>query len=301
MKEIVSPIYKPNIPAIVFTIDDGYVPYFSVALTGLLKNSSSAKSYDIVVLYRILSAENKKILLTECQKYANVSLRFYNIDELIKGNDCEKWVSNIAHINEVAYYRLYIPEIFAKYKKVIFLDADICIDDDISGLYDIDLQDNYLAAVRGCMSVYSQVYSTCVDNSAYEFVQYVNDVLRIDDKNYFNAGILVFNVEKILQDKKNEDFIAKLNIVSSLKYNDQDILNICCAGRVKYLGCEWNYCPKYTRINDKKQYDKMLGDKVKIYHYIGSDKPWLNQQRQFHNVFYCYAMLSPYWNFFVKQ
>ena len=88
MKEIVQPIYKPNIPAIVFTIDDGYVPYFSVALTGLLKNSSTARSYDIVVLYRILSAENKKILLTECQKYANVSLRFYNIDELIKGNYC---------------------------------------------------------------------------------------------------------------------------------------------------------------------------------------------------------------------
>ena len=60
MKEIVQPIYKPNIPAIVFTIDDGYVPYFSVALTGLLKNSSTARSYDIVVLYRILSAENKK-------------------------------------------------------------------------------------------------------------------------------------------------------------------------------------------------------------------------------------------------
>lgn len=301
MNENVQPIYKPNVPAIVFTIDDGYVPYFSVALTGLLKNSSAVKNYDIVVLYRILSEANQEVLLKECQKYSNVSLRFYNIDELVNNKDKEKWVSNIAHINEVAYYRLYIPAIFAKYKKVIFLDADICIDGDVSELYDIDLQDNYLAAARGCMSVYSQVYSTCVDKSAYKFVQYVNDVLQIDDKNYFNAGVLVFNVAKILEDKKNEEFMAKLNIVSSLKYNDQDILNICCVGKVKYLGCEWNYCPKFTRINDKKQYDKMLGGKVKIYHYIGSDKPWLNQQRQFYNVFYGYAMLSPHWNFFVKQ
>ena len=297
----IKPIYKADIPAIIFTIDDGYVPYFSVALAGLLHNTSDNNVYDITVLYKFISEKNMEILQNQCRPYPNVSLRFFNVGNIIAENQKDKLVSNIEHINEVAFYRLYIPDIFALYKKIIFLDADICIDGDVAGLYRVDLGKNYLGAVRGCMAMQIKSYSTCISESAYRFARYVHDVVHMDGQNYFNAGVLLFNVRQMLKDGKNKEFLSKLDIVKTLRYNDQDILNMCCKDRVKYLGCEWNYCAKFENASDKKIYDDMLQDSIKIYHYIGSDKPWINKFRPFYNVFYTYAMLSPYWKNFLKN
>lgn len=300
MKEQIKPLFK-NIPAVVFTIDNNYVPYFSVALTGLLRNISAAEQYDIVVLHQDLNDENRQILEQECAGLSNLSLRFININELIHQTGKDKFVSNIAHINEVTYFRLYIPQLFSRYKKVIFLDSDICIDGDIAGLYRIEMGKNYLAAVRGCLSVWQKNYQTLRHKSSFSFAQYTKEVLNVESADYFNAGVLVFNIQQILKDKKHKDFFEKLDILPTLAYNDQDILNMCCKDRITWLGVEWNYCSKFTFIEDAKTYDDMLTDKIKIYHYIGADKPWLNPRRRYYNIFYTYATLSPYWKNFLKQ
>lgn len=38
--------------------------------------------------------------------------------------------------------------IFWQYDRILSLDVDTIVVDDISGLWDIDLEDNYLAAVK---------------------------------------------------------------------------------------------------------------------------------------------------------
>ena len=190
---------------------------------------------------------------------------------------------------------------FALYKKVIFLDADICIDADIAPMYEIDLQDDYLAAARGCLSIYQKSYKTCHSQSARKFAQYTHEVLDMDGRDYFNAGVLIFNITQILKDKKDKEFLLWLDKAPLLRYNDQDILNTCCKNRIKYIGCEWNYCAKFDYMTEKNIYDEALTSDIKIYHYIGADKPWINKKRPFYNIFYTYALLSPYKEFFVNK
>ncbi len=291
----IKKIYKGDIPAIVFTLDDTYVPYFSVALAGIAINGLKNKTYDIVVLSTDISEQNKEKLSDFITKFPNISLRFYDIEKIIE-KEKQYMKSNIEHINEVAFYRLFIPSIFKEYKKVIFLDCDICVDGDIAELYNIDLKDNYIAAAKGMFSI-SHEHNIRISLDRYKAAQYMHEVLSIPVKDYFNAGVLVFNIKQILQDGKQDEFISKISEAHKFKYNDQDILNICCHNRVKFLGVEWNFLRKFKDKNSVLVYDSMLTSKIKIYHYVGNNKPWLKHDRLFYNVWYMYAILSPFKDF----
>ena len=291
----IKKIYKGDIPAIVFTLDDTYVPYFSVALTGLVTNSSKNKVYDIVILSNDIMEKNQKKLSAYCAKFPNVSLRFYNIEDYIK-NEKQYMKSNIEHINEVAFYRLFIPSIFKEYKKVIFLDCDICIDGDVAELYDVELNDNYVAAAKGMFAI-SKNDDAKILNEGFDAISYVYETLFVPIEDYFNAGVMIFNIKQILKDNTHLEFIDKLKESKKFIYNDQDILNLCCHKRVKSLGSEWNFLRKFNDINYVQIYDAELKNKIKIYHYVGNDKPWLKHDRLFYNVWYMYAILSPFKDF----
>ena len=52
------------------------------------------------------------------------------------------------HVTKITYARVLIPDILSKIDKVIFIDSDTLVLQDLTTLYDIDLQDKYLAAVE---------------------------------------------------------------------------------------------------------------------------------------------------------
>jgi lipopolysaccharide biosynthesis glycosyltransferase len=114
--------------------------------------------------------------------------------------------SNIEHINEVAFYRLFIPSIFKEYKKVIFLDCDICIDGDVAELYDVELNDNYVAAAKGMFAI-SKNDDAKILNEGFDAISYVYETLFVPIEDYFNAGVMIFNIKQILKDNKHLEFI----------------------------------------------------------------------------------------------
>lgn len=289
---LINTLYKNDVPAIVFTLDNDYVPFFSVALAGIIANSSKKNVYDIVILSSNVSSDNQQKILDFCKECSNVSIRFCNIHNIIKSKK-QYMKSNINHINEVAFYRLFIPSIFKQYKKVIFLDCDICVDGDIAELYDVDLKDNYVAAAKWMFAV-SKNADLKVSSIGFNETQYTHEVLSVPVEDYFNAGVMVFNIKQILKDNKHLEFIEKIKECDKFSYNDQDILNLCCHNKVKYLGVEWNFTRRFKDKDFVEAYDSMLNSKIKIYHYVGGDKPWLDHDRLFYNIYYMYATISPY-------
>lgn len=72
---------------------------------------------------------------------------------------------------------------FPEYEKALYIDSDTVVLGDISELFDYDIGDNYVGA--SCDPVVSQ---------ADIFGNYAEQVLDIDRNHYFNAGVLVLNI-----------------------------------------------------------------------------------------------------------
>jgi len=132
------------------------------------------------------------------------------------------------------YFRLLIPMMCKNYNKVLYLDSDIVCNTDVANLFEIDLDDNYLAAVKD-----THVLSYC-NGLRPEFISYNKDVIGLTDIfDYYQMGVAIFNIPKILKDFKPEYFVETASTLQC-KCLDQDVLNKICKGKIKELPLNWN-------------------------------------------------------------
>ena len=134
--------------------------------------------------------------------------------------------------------------------KVLSLDIDTIVVQDISDLWDIDLGDNYFVA--------------CVEPDRCWGGKWHKET---DPRMYYNVGVTMFNLKKMREDKA-EEIIQDLN-VSKYDFIEQDCMNKLCQGGILNLSNDFN-CMKYSGY----QYCGHSFD-PKIIHFAGI-KDWFN-------------------------
>jgi lipopolysaccharide biosynthesis glycosyltransferase len=269
-KEVYPAFQKKNIP-IVFSSDDNYCPYLGVAIKSLTKNSSDKNNYDILILNEKISINNKEKIFSLIKNLDNFSIRFINVKEYIKKPE-------IFHINTyfsiATYYRLFLEKICDNYQKVIFLDCDIIILDDIAKLLRVELKNNLFGAVI--------IPENLKDENQ---KKYINKILKIpDDSKYFNTGVLVIDIQNITKFKLFQKAITSLKKIKKPRFVDQDILNTVCFGKVKFINPKYNHFAGFSKKNNKEF----------IIHYV-INKPWQDSKVSFSNLFWKYAKLTPFY------
>ena len=166
---------------------------------------------------------------------------------------------------EAASLRLLLPELLPELDKILYLDCDIIVRQDLSKLWaETDLGDNYLAAV----------YEAAIEGQAERF-----RALGCDPSSYFNSGFLLMNLARMRQEKVSEKLLEACR-VPYLEFPDQDALNQVCQGRVLPLSPLYNsirtfFIPQY-KPDFVRQYGDELWDRVQheaTIHYTGG-KPW---------------------------
>ena len=76
------------------------------------------------------------------------------------------------------------------------------------------------------------------------FQDYVEKVVGvIDYNNYFNAGVLLMNLDELRKYKFQEKFLYLLEKIKFEVAQDQDYLNRLCKGRIKIINSAWNKMP----------------------------------------------------------
>lgn len=150
---------------IVFATDNNYVQHLAATITSIFMNTNHSSNMVINIIDGGISEENKIYLNNLVSKF-NSEICYKNIDPSLLG----KVVIN-GHITEATYYRILIPSLFHDdVKKVLYLDCDIIVRDDISKLWNIDIKNYALGAVK-----------------LYEFRDH-NRLQIPPDASYFNAG-----------------------------------------------------------------------------------------------------------------
>lgn len=292
-KGYLEPAFDGSAIPVVFAADNNYSPQLAVALHSLVDNASCDTLLDLVVLTRNISQKNSnKIFECVAGNRPNVSLRFYDVSNYVKNHKLE---AN-AHISTETYYRFLIQAILPDYDKVLYLDSDLVINANVQDLYNTDLGSNLLGAVLDAD------YLGNLNMKDGERIKYSKDTLHMDDPyTYFQAGVLLFNTRAMRALHTLKEWLDFASV--PYLYNDQDILNMHCEGRVTYLDFEWNMMIDSGRLANVITYapEPVLSAYLKsrtnpkIIHYAGGVKPWNEPNCDFASVFWSYARNTPFY------
>ena len=264
---------KNKIP-IFFAVDDEYIPFLAVALQSLIENSKKENYYLIKILYTNITEENQnKIKKYEAE---NINIEFVCLSYYI--NKVKDKLYTRDYYSKTTYFRLFIPDLYPQFDKVLYLDSDIVILSDVADLYNEDMESNLLAAAPDDVIQTIEV-----------FREYAEKVVGVATyKNYFNAGILLMNLDELRKFKFQEKFLYLLETVKFSVAQDQDYLNRLCKGRVKLLENTWDRMPIGGDITNR--------DELHIIHYNLAFKPWHFEDILYKEYFWKYAQKTEYFD-----
>ena len=262
---------------IFFTVDDKYVPFLAVALQSLIENSSEKNYYLIKILYTSITEENQE----KIKKYEkeNVNIEFVDLNYYI--NKIKNKLYTRDYYSVTTYFRLFIPNLYPQYNKALYLDCDIVLLADVAELYNIDMGDNLVAAAPDDVIQKIEV-----------FQEYVEKVVGVADyRNYFNAGVLLMNLDELRKFDFQEKFLYSLEKIKFAVAQDQDYLNRLCKGRVKIISNVWDKMPisNDTDTND-----------LKLIHYNLAFKPWHFEDILYKEYFWKYAKKTEFFDEIIK-
>ena len=265
--------YKEVIP-IFFAVDDGYIPFLAVTLQSIVEKSKKEYYYVVKILYTNISEENKEKI--NKYKRENIEIEFVNLNYYIEQVKDKLYTRD--YFSMTTYFRLFISNLYPQYNKAIYLDSDIVLLTDVAELYMQDIGDNLVGAVADDIIQQNEV-----------FQEYVEKVVGVASyKTYFNAGMLIMNLDEL----RKTDFQGKfLYLLETVKYSvvqDQDYLNRICKGRVKLLDKSWNVMPNATKdINEAD---------IKLIHYNYQYKPWHYDNIPYAKYFWDLAKKTEFYN-----
>ena len=133
-----------NEVVIAYITDDNYIMPTIVSITSAIMNKKESSIYKIFIIGVSINNENKKI-----------------IEEFISKNINDKIYLNILHFNQhynfddshpyvtsAAIFKFDIANILSDYDKVLYIDCDTIILKDLTELFEINLNDYYVAVVK---------------------------------------------------------------------------------------------------------------------------------------------------------
>lgn len=267
---------------IAFAFDNNLVFPACICLSSLLMNAKEETFYDIFILHSLEGNLEREQLDRLSRYFRHCRIQYREVDDTFEQS------FEVRGITAATYYRLLIPELLPEYDKVIYADVDIIFRMDLSELYDMEIGDNYIAATRELGM-----------NLTKDGQKHISSIPELNVGEYIQAGFILMNNKAILKDNIHQQF--KKWSGKKLKFQDQDILNIVCKGKICYLSLEYNMTD-YSYMFAVRQHfllDNLFSD-VEIenalnngnIHYNGH-KPWKKYSVNF-DIWWEYYRKSPF-------
>lgn len=232
--------------------NSNYVKYLCVMLTSLFRNNEGDQ-FDVYILNADLS-EKDRTLLDDLVKDTDNYLHYLYVDR--EKFDC---FPTAGRITIESYFRLLMPELLENIERVLYLDVDLIVTGSIREFYDRDFKGNYAIACQDMLFPHWDA-------------NYQRIFHCIDERKYFNAGVMLWNLKLIREDYPYDSFIRIAEGVNyELPHHDQSILNYCFYGRVAFEEAHiWNYIPAAEFRNGKNTWDDI---DARIIHFA-TKHPW---------------------------
>ncbi len=272
---------------IAISLDKNFINVGYVMLTSLFMNHKES-DVSVYVLYRGLEEGDFLPYHNLAQKFGK-NLYLLNVPENMIPSSLpvsDKWPSEI-------YFRLALPYLLPDEERILYLDTDIIINNDLSELYNLPFN--------------NLLFYAAPDNSdgnlSEKQCELFGDLLNNPDFHYANSGVLLMNLEGIRNEFKITDitgFIEKNRRL--LTAFDQDTINYLLNGRIGFLPHEKYNLFARLYHNSGYTYDKVREKGTCIIHYTGP-KPWSGEslRTDMEKFWWEYAKETPYYHEFMEQ
>ena len=258
---------------IFYACDDAFVKFTIISIRSMLANASPDRFYRFHILITDVSERSRRV--AKELESENVEILFEDVTTYL--NALQTKLPLRDYYSKTTYFRLFIADMFPQYDKAIYLDSDTVVLGDIAELYDVDLKDNYVGAVTERVMSDVDVYG-----------RYAEQVVGIDRRAFFNAGMMLINCKQFRDNKLLNKFGELLAAYNFVVTQDEDYLNLMCKDRVLHLDRKWN-----TEILPEFSIDP---EQVAIFHYIMVSKPWHYPDCRFADYFWKYAEQTEFYD-----
>ena len=165
---------------------------------------SLAKHSSVDIIYFLIEDDKFPYYIPSFVKTINVSKQKYFPS---KGpNVYKKWTY-------MTLMRCTLTKYFPKLDKILWLDIDTIVQDNIDDLWNLDMNDYYAA---GCL-----------------------EPEKSTENPYINAGVMMINLKKLREDNMDDALIKALN-TKTYQFADQDCINELCRNKILIIPSTYN-------------------------------------------------------------
>lgn len=274
-------LHKPVVN-FAYMADSKYLPYVMTSLHSAIANKKEGTHYKVHLIAKDFTKED--IAKIKQMERADVKINIYPAKDL---------TLDVSHLGrfasfQVALQKIFIADYLKNTDKVLYLDADTLVQTDLSEVYQTNINDKYVAAVK--------------DGLMYQYPEHIEE-LNLTDKNlYFNSGIMLLNLQKMREDNITRKAIIYFNTHNEI-FGDQDILNVVFKGKVTPLSYRYNCNSVFFEEKDAKFLGAFWGEEVSenqtevyknaaILHFAGH-KPWTD--------WFTHPYLKPLWQRYANE
>ena len=209
--------------ACAYSLDNGYIFPTLVSMTSLVINAGNNTFYNIYVLTSPdLTEKNRNFLMSVEKNYTN-HCKIFIID---MGNKFEGKDTNL-RIPIATYYRLDLHNILPDVDRIIYMDGDTAVFQDLSDLIFLDMKGNYILGY--------------LDSDPNALKKY-----KIKNAVVLCAGVILMDLSALRKNNISEKFNKFLEEnLGKMEQRDQTTINVVCQGKTSAIP------PKYGIWNSR--------------------------------------------------
>lgn len=271
---------------LVYITDENYCLPTGVALTSLKINKLPDSIYKVHIFASELSEENKKRI--QSLNSQDFILDVVDVEQDKRFASYRKRDGDL-HVSPAAILKFKIPSILNKVGKVLYMDGDVLVQDDLLELYNTNIKGLYAAVVKDIISERNPKHL--------KFLHYKY-------KYYFNSGMMLLNLTKMRKDNI-VDKLVDYRINGINHFMDQDALNVVFGEKVCFVSPKYNFLNKFYDWWDAKRLSVFYGEvfpdtaekafKQAVILHLGShEKPWKYEMGYLSRLYDKYHKKSPY-------
>ena len=279
---------------VVFAFDENYVTQGLISALSLLDSSRERNEEDKYEIYFLMDGSFDLVLEDEFSRYLSsyenlIHFKFVASDAFYG----EAYDSR--HVTRSTFLRLKLPHLF-DFDKVIYSDVDVLYLSGLGELWQMNLEENFLAAV-----VDVGFNRKAVFEGKRKELPYWDRYFSGRRGTYFQAGLMLMNLKKLREGRMVTRWREMSN--ERFEYQDMDMINITCYPLIKKISTKYSVIPGYFkrgRYEDGVAEGFLSAQEVEearrtpvLIHYAGARKPWNCPSALGNHEYWCFLRKFP--------
>lgn len=272
--------FRREVVHVAMITDSNFVGPTATTIYSLIKSKKIGTEYRIHVV--VVGASSNDVEVLRFFDSDDIEINLIFPDERLIGEKSISVSGNILSASPAALFKFALPLLVPEAARILYIDGDIVVRDDLSGLYSVNMEGCPLAAVADSGQIYYK----------HSFVRRV--------KKYLNSGVLLMDCVAFRSLGYTDLLIKTRASLVDSKLMDQDAFNVAFDEKWLPLPIKYNLLwVNLVRAKEKwtvEEVNALYGTKYKgvdeiesdalILHYSSKDKPWRSNGAPLSDVWY---------------